>query len=498
MEKKYIFAFDEGTTGTRSIIYDKAGNEVASAYQEFSQIYPQLGWVEHDPMEIYLAQLSTSKRAIDQLGISPHEIAAIGITNQRETTVVWDKATGKPVYNAIVWQDRRTVPLCEELSARGLGGYINQNTGLLIDAYFSATKIRWILDNVEGVRQKAQDGEVLFGTIDSWLIWNLTGGKAHVIDYSNASRTLLFNIRTLQWDDYLLKELDIPRTMLPEVRPSSEVYATTDACIYKGAKIPVAASIGDQQSALFGQTCFEPGAIKATYGTGGSLMMNTGDKLVHSSSGLLTTIAWGIDGKVSYALEGLLYVVGSAVQWLRDELRMVDHASDTAFHANKVENTNGVYFVPAFNGLSAPYWDQNARGAIVGLTRSVTRNHIIRAVLESMAYQIRDVIECMESDSGIKNRELKVDGGACKNDFMLQFQSDILNIPVFRPKVVETTARGAAYLAGLATGFWGSKTELKNTFELEREFIPHISHEKRAELYSNWKSAVRQIIKQKD
>lgn len=494
MEKKYVIAFDAGTTGCRTIVFDKKGNQVSTVYQEFAQIYPNPGWVEHDPQEIWNAQHSTAQRALTQAGIDPNEVAAIGITNQRETTVVWDKETGQPIMNAIVWQDRRTAGYCETLIERGLSDYVKENTGVLIDAYFSGTKIRWMLENVEGARERAERGELLFGTIDSWLIWNLTGGKAHVIDYSNASRTMLFNIKDICWDEHLLHELEIPKAILPEARPSSEIYGTTDPGLFAGAAIPVAGAIGDQQGALFGQTCFKAGMIKATYGTGGSLIMNTGYTPTKSETGMLTTIAWGLDGKVEYALEGLLYTVGSSVQWLRDELKIIYNAADTEHYARQVKDTNGVYFIPAFTGLSAPYWDQNARGAIIGLTRGANRNHLIRATLESMAYQIKDVIGCMEEDSKIQNVELKVDGGACKNNFLLQFQSDLLGIPVLRPKVVETTARGAAFLAGLATGFWSSKDELMDTFDLDRRFDPDIKDEDRDKLYDGWKKAVQCVI----
>lgn len=494
MEKKYIMAFDAGTTGCRAIIFDKQGNQISTVYQEFTQYFPQPGWVEHDAQEIWSAQYSTAQRALSQADIDPREIAGIGITNQRETTVLWDKESGKPVMNAIVWQDRRTAEFCEELEARGLGDYVSETTGLIIDAYFSGTKIKWILDNVEGVREKAERGEILFGTIDSWLIWNLTAGAAHVVDYSNASRTLLFNINTVTWDERMLEEMDIPKSILPTPKPSSEIYGVTDDCRFGGANIPVAGTIGDQQGALFGQACFNAGMVKATYGTGGSLIMNTGYEPTKSKTGLLTTIGWGLDGKVEYAIEGLLYTVGSSVQWLRDELKIILDAGDTDYFARKVKDTNGVYFIPAFTGLSAPYWDQNARGAVIGLTRGANRNHIIRATLESMAYQIKDVIGCMEEDSGIKNKQLKVDGGACKNDFLLQFQADLLDIPVLRPKVVETTARGAAFLAGLATGFWQSKDEIMDTFELDREFQPEMSAEQRDELYSGWQDAVQCVL----
>ncbi|HCM85182.1 MULTISPECIES: glycerol kinase GlpK [Enterococcus] len=492
--QKYMMAFDAGTTGCRTIIFDKAGKEISSAYQEFSQIYPQPGWVEHDPQEIWNAQYGTALRALNQANIVPEQIEGIGITNQRETCVVWDKMTGKPIMNALVWQDRRTADVCEELKAQGHEEYIKENTGLIIDAYFSGTKISWILDNVEGARERAEKGELLCGTIDSWLIWNLSEGAVHVIDYSNASRTQLFNIKEIKWDDHLLEIINVPKQILPQALPSSSVYGVTGKNIFNGAEIKIAASVGDQQGALFGQACFDAGMVKATYGTGGSLIMNTGEKRIESKTGLLTTIAWGLDGKVEYALEGLLYVVGASVQWLRDEMHLVYDSCDTEYLAGKVPDTHGTYFVPAFTGLSAPYWDQNARGAIIGLTRGVNRNHIIRATLESMAYQIKDVVNCMEDDSGIKNVALKVDGGACKNNFVMQFQADLLDIPVMRPKVVETTARGAAFLAGLAVGFWKNKEELLDTFELDAEFVPQMAEEKREKLYDGWKKAVGCVL----
>jgi glycerol kinase len=493
MSKQYVVAFDEGTTGCRTIVFDKDTTIVSEAYQEFKQFYPKPGWVEHNAEEIWAAQLATAEKALKQANIDPASIAAIGITNQRETTVIWDKDTGKPIYNAIVWQDRRTAPICEDLKARGLETYVKENTGLLIDAYFSGTKIKWLLDNVPGARQKAEAGKLLFGTVDSWLIWKLTAGRTHVIDYSNASRTLLFNIRNVDWDDKLLKEMNVPRQILPATRPSSEVYALTDPSVFFGAAVPVAAAIGDQQGALFGQACFAPGKVKATYGTGGSLVMNIGTKPILSKTGLLSTIAWGINGRVEYALEGLLYVVGASVQWLRDELQIIKRSDETDAMASSVPDTNGVYFVPAFVGLSAPYWDQYARGALLGLTRGANRNHIARAALESMAYQIKDVIGCMEQDSGIVTNELKVDGGACRNNFAMQFQSDILGVPVLRPKVTDATARGAAFLAGLATGFWKDQGELTETFELDRRFDPAIGAEKRASLYAGWKKAVDRV-----
>jgi glycerol kinase len=487
-------AFDCGTTSARTIIFNRQGNIVVTSYQEFPQIYPKPGWVEHNPMDIWNAQMKTAKQAIERAGLAPEDIQAIGITNQRETAVIWDKKTGKPLMNAIVWQDRRTANICEELISKDLGSYVKENTGLIIDAYFSATKIKWMLDHVEGAREKADKGELLFGTIDTWLIWNLSGGKVHVTDYSNASRTMLFNIRDIQWDEKLLNELNIPKNILPDVKPSSDIYGETDQNAFFGASIPIASSIGDQQAALFGQACFNEGMTKATYGTGGSLLMNTGENMISSQKGLLTTIAWGVNGKVEYALEGLLYVVGASVQWLRDELNLIQSSEDTEYFAEKVEDTNGVYVVPAFVGLSAPYWDQYARGAILGLTRGANRNHIIRATLESIAYQIRDVIECMEEDSGIVNKELKVDGGACRNNFLMRFQSDLLNVPVLRPEVVESTARGAAYLAGLATGYWRNQEELLDSFRLDRQFNPEMNEQKRTKLYTGWKRAVERAL----
>jgi glycerol kinase len=493
MTKKYVMAFDAGTASNRAILFDHAGQIVSVAQQEFAQIYPKPGWVEHNPMDIWNTQLTVAKQAISQIGASPDEIAAIGITNQRETTIVWEKSTGKPIMNGIVWQDRRTSAICDAMKAKGLTDYVRENTGLVIDAYFSGTKIKWMLDNIPGAREKAEKGELLFGTVDTWLIWNLTGGKVHVTDYSNASRTLLFNIKKVDWDDTLIAELDIPRSMLPKLRPSSDIYGMTDESVLFGSQIPVAAAIGDQQGALFGQACFKSGMVKATYGTGGSLLMNTGDTPIESKSGLLTTVAWGLNDKVEYALEGLLFIVGASVQWLRDELQIVHDSEDTEYFAQKVKDTNGVYFVPAFVGLSAPYWDQYARGAIMGLTRGANRNHVIRATLESMAYQIKDVIGCMEGDSGIINTELKVDGGAAKNNFLMQFQDDFLGVPVLRPKIVESTARGAAFLAGLATGFWKDQAELVDTFELDRRYDPAIDQTQRDKLYAGWRKAVERV-----
>lgn len=493
MAKKYVMAFDAGTTSSRAILFDQMGEIVSLAQQEFPQIYPKPGWVEHNPMDIWNTQLIVATKAINEAGASPDEIAAIGITNQRETTIVWERTTGKPIMNGIVWQDRRTAAICDGMKERGLTDYVRENTGLVIDAYFSGTKIKWMLDNIPGARKKAEEGELLFGTVDTWLIWNLTGGKVHVTDYSNASRTLLFNIKKVDWDGRLLNELDIPRTMLPKLRPSSDIYGMSDESVLFGAQIPVAAAIGDQQGALFGQACFKSGMVKATYGTGGSLLMNTGNTPIESKSGLLTTVAWGVNDRVEYALEGLLFIVGASVQWLRDELKIVHDSEDTEYFAQKVKDTNGVYVVPAFVGLSAPFWDQYARGAIMGLTRGANRNHIIRATLESMAYQIKDVIGCMESDSGIVNTELKVDGGAAKNNFLMQFQADLLGVPVLRPKIVESTARGAAFLAGLATGFWKDQAELMDTFELDRRFSPEIGQAERDRLYAGWQKAVERV-----
>jgi glycerol kinase len=490
---KYVLALDSGTTSCRSILFDHSGNVVSVAAKEFPQLFPKPGWVEHNPEDIRSAQMATAKQVLSQAGLGPKDLSAIGIANQRETTVVWEKSTGKPVTNAIVWQDRRSSAICDELKARGLGEYVKENTGVVIDSYFSGTKIKWILDNVEGARKKAENGELLFGTVDTWLIWNLTAGRVHATDYSNASRTMLFNIKRLEWDERLLGEMGIPRSMLPRVEQSSHVFGLTEESAFFGEKVPVASSIGDQQGALFGQACFKPGMVKATYGTGGTLQMNTGLSPTSSNTGMLTTIAWGIDGKVEYALEGLLYVVGASVQWLRDELKIVDAAKDTEYFAGQVADTDGVYFVPAFVGLSAPHWDQYARGAIMGLTRGTGRNHIIRATLESIAYQIRDVIDCMEKDSGIPLRELKVDGGACMNNFLMQFQADLLAVPILRPKVVESTARGAAFLAGLATGFWKDQKDLLATFELDRRFEPSRDEAWRAKVYAGWKKAVERV-----
>jgi glycerol kinase len=494
MAKKYVMAFDSGTTGIRAILFDRAGNVVSDAAEEHPQIYPGPGWVEHDPQAIWRTQLAVAERAMAAAAATPEEIAGIGITNQRGTTIVWDRTSGLPVANALVWQDRRTAGICDDLKARGLEPYVKETTGLVLDAYFDAPKIRWILDNVPGGQERAERGELLFGSPDCWVTWNLTGGAAHVTDFSNASRTLLYDINRCEWDDRLLDAFGIPRAMLPAVRPSAEVYGTTAVGTTFGGGIPVAAAIGDQQAALFGQACFEPGMVKATYGTGGSLLMNTGARPVPSSTGLLTTIGWGLDGRVEYALEGLIYIMGASVQWLRDELRVIESAAETEAAARRVPDTHGVYVVPAFTGFGAPYWDQYARGAILGITRGFNRDHLIRATLESMAYQIRDVIGGMTSDSGIATREIKVDGGAVRNDFLMQFQADILDVPVLRPKVIESTARGAAFLAGLATGFWKDQHELAGTFELDRRFEPRMDEATREELYEGWQRAVGRAL----
>ena len=490
MSKKYILALDQGTTSSRAILFDQSGKGVGVAQKEFTQIYPKAGWVEHDPMEIWGTQSGVAREVLETSGIRPDEVAAIGITNQRETTIVWEKATGKPIYNAIVWQCRRTASICDKMKADGLEAYVRENTGLVVDAYFSGTKVKWILDNVPGSRERAAKGELLFGNVDTWLIWNLTRGKAHVTDYTNASRTMLFNIKTLQWDEKILAALDIPAAMLPEVKPSSCVYGVTDAQTFGGAEIPIAGDAGDQQAALFGQACFTDGMAKNTYGTGCFMLMNTGEKRVPSHNGLLTTIAWGVDGKVEYALEGSIFVAGAAVQWLRDELKLVNNAAESEGMAESVPDSNGVYVVPAFVGLGAPYWDMYARGTIVGLTRGANRNHIVRATLESIALQTKDVLRAMEEDSGITLKALKVDGGAVANNFLMQFQSDILGVPVDRPKVTETTAMGAAFLAGLAVGFWKDKAEIAAKWNVDRTFKPSMSAEVRDKKYKGWQKAV--------
>ena len=494
MDKRYIMAFDQGTTSSRAIIFDKKGEIQASAQKEFNQIYPHPSWVEHDPMEIWGTQSGVAREVLEKTGIRTDEIAGIGITNQRETTILWNKNTGKPIYNAIVWQCRRTAHICKELKDSGMEDYIKENTGLVVDAYFSGTKIKWILDNVKGARKLAEKGDLLFGNVDTWLIWNLTRGKVHVTDYSNASRTMVFNIKSLKWDENLLKALDIPKSILPRVANSSEVYGYTDELTFGGAKIPIAGIAGDQQAALFGQRCFQPGMAKNTYGTGCFMLMNTGEMIVPSKNGLLTTIAWGIDGKVEYALEGSIFVAGASVQWLRDELRLIRTAEESEDMATSIEDSKGVYMVPAFVGMGAPYWDMYARGTIIGITRGTKAEHIVRATLESIAYQTRDVLEAMEEDSNIKLKSLKVDGGAVVNNFLMQFQSDILNTSVERPKLVETTALGAAYLAGLAVGFWKDREEIYDKYEKDRIFTPSMDKEKREELYRNWKRAVERSL----
>ncbi|BDR33110.1 glycerol kinase [Photobacterium damselae subsp. damselae] len=489
-EQKYIVALDQGTTSSRAVVLDQNANIICSSQREFTQIYPKSGWVEHDPLEIYATQSSTLVEALAKAGIRSDQVAAIGITNQRETTIVWDKTTGKPVYNAIVWQCRRTAYICEDLKQQGLTDYIRDNTGLVVDPYFSGTKIKWILDHVEGAREQAEAGNLLFGTVDTWLIWKMTQGRVHVTDYTNASRTMLFNINTLEWDEKLLKALDIPLSMMPEVKPSSQVYGQTNIGGKGGTRIPIAGIAGDQQAALFGQMCVEPGQAKNTYGTGCFLLMNTGKEKVSSSNGLLTTLACGPKGDVAYALEGAVFMGGASIQWLRDEVKLLDDAKDSEYFAEKVGSANGVYVVPAFTGLGAPYWDPYARGAIVGLTRGVNSNHIIRATLESVAYQTRDVLDAMQTDSGIKLGTLRVDGGAVANNFLMQFQSDILAAEVHRPVVTEVTALGAAYLAGLAVGFWDSIDELQNKAQLDRKFVPCQDDNKRNRRYRGWKRAV--------
>ena len=487
---KYIMALDAGTTSNRCILFNEKGKMCSVAQREFTQYFPQPGWVEHDADEIWASQLGVAVEAMNMIGASAKDIAAIGITNQRETAIVWDKNTGEPVYHAIVWQCRRTSKLCDALKEKGLTEKFKQKTGLVIDAYFSATKVKWILDNVPDARQKAENGDLLFGTVETWLIWKLTKGEVHVTDYSNASRTMLFNINTLEWDDEILAELNIPKCMLPEVKPSSCIYGQADPS-YLGGAIPIAGAAGDQQAALFGQTCFTAGEAKNTYGTGCFLLMNTGEKPVFSDNGLVTTIAWGLDGKVNYALEGSIFVAGAAVQWLRDELRVIDSAADSEYMAKKVKDTNGCYVVPAFTGLGAPYWDQYARGTIVGITRGVNKYHIIRATLDSIAYQVNDVLSAMEADSKIQITSLKVDGGASANDFLMQTQADIVNVPVIRPQCVETTAMGAACLAGLAVGYWAGKEEVMKNWASDCTFQPSIEKTDRAQRIKGWKKAVK-------
>ncbi len=487
---KYIMALDLGTTSCRCIIFDKNGRICSAAQKEFTQYFPQPGWVEHDAEEIWATQTGLMYEAMSKIDITINEIAGIGITNQRETTVLWDKETGRPVHKAIVWQCRRTAGYCDELKKLGMAEFFRSKTGLVLDAYFSATKLRWLLDNATGARERAEKGELLFGTVDSWIIWKLTGGKVHVTDYSNASRTMLFNIHTLKWDEEILRVLKIPQQILPEVKPSSHVYGYTDSKLF-GREVPIAGAGGDQQCALFGQTCFERGEVKNTYGTGGFMLMNTGTSPVNSHNGLVTTIAWGVDDKVEYALEGSIFVAGAAVQWLRDELGLIRDAAESEVLAKSVPDANGCYVVPAFVGLGAPYWDQYARGAIVGLTRGVNRNHIVRATLESIAYQVNDVLMAMQEDSGMPITSLRVDGGACDNDFLMQFQADILNTSVVRPYCIETTAMGAAYLAGLAVGYWRSKEEILANHVIAAEFKPQMGQAKRENLLQGWHNAVK-------
>lgn len=491
--EKYIVALDQGTTSSRAIIFDKNQNIIGVSQKEFRQIYPKEGWVEHDPMEIWGSQYSVLQEVMATSNITQNQLAAIGITNQRETTIVWDKNTGVPIYNAIVWQCRRTAPICEELKKDGFGEYIRENTGLLIDAYFSGTKVKWILDNVEGAREKADKGDLLFGTVDTWIVWKLTGGKVHVTDYTNASRTMLFNIKTLKWDEKILNKLEIPANMLPEVRNSSEIYGYANLGGEGGVRVPIAGIAGDQQAALFGQCCFEKGSAKNTYGTGCFLLMNTGDEIIRSKNGLVTTIAIGLDNKVQYALEGSVFVGGAVIQWIRDELRLINDAADTEYFAGKVEDNGGVYVVPAFVGLGAPYWDMYARGAIFGLTRGANRNHIIRAALESIAYQSKAVIDAMSEDAGYRIEKLKVDGGASRNNLLMQFQADIINGEVTRPIISETTALGAAYLAGLAVGFWSSREEIAKSWFASKTYIPSMEDSERQKLYSGWKKAVSRV-----
>ena len=490
---KYIMSFDAGTTSNRCILFDQQGRVCSAAQKEFTQIFPRPGWVEHDANEIWATQLGVAVEAMGKIGATAADIAAIGITNQRETTVVWDKVTGEPVCNAIVWQCRRTSAYCDQLKAEGHADAIRRKTGLVVDAYFSGPKLKWILDHVPGARERAKRGELLFGTVGTWLIWKLTGGQVHITDYSNASRTMLFNLSTLSWDEDILRLLDIPASLLPTPVPSSGVYGAT-APHFFGGPIPIAGAAGDQQAALFGQTCFAPGQAKNTYGTGCFLLMNTGETPVFSQNGLVTTVAWGLGGKVSYALEGSIFVAGAAIQWLRDEMRLIDSAADSEYHAGKVPDTNGCYVVPAFTGLGAPYWDQYARGAIVGLTRGVNKNHIIRATLESIAYQVSDVLEAMKADAGIELTSLKVDGGASANNVLMQLQADILQATVLRPVCVETTALGAAYLAGLAAGYWSGTEDIRRNWAVDRTFTPSISPAQRDEKVQGWRRAVQRAF----
>lgn len=488
--RKFIIALDQGTTSSRSVLFDQKGQIVDIAQQEFTQIFPKSGWVEHDPMEILSSQMETLSNLIKKNDVSANEIAAMGITNQRETTVVWDKTTGKPVYNAIVWQDKRTANICERLKKEGYEAYIRENTGLMVDSYFSGTKISWILENVEGAKSKAEAGDLLVGTVDSWLVWNLTNRKVHATDYSNASRTLVYNIKSLKWDDKLLKALNIPKSMLPEARPSSGDFGSYEL---NGVAIPIAGIAGDQQAALFGQACFEPGMAKNTYGTGCFMLMNTGEELQHSYNGLLTTIAWGLDGKVYYALEGSVFIAGAAIQWLRDALQIIENAGDSQGIAESLKDNHDVVVVPAFAGLGGPYWDMYARGAIFGLTRDTGKDHITKATLDSLAFQTRDILEAMQKDSGIELKELKVDGGAAANNYLMQFQADILGTKVERPEVIESTAQGAAYLAGISVGLW-KKEDIVNNRIIEEQFIPSMGSEMREKLYATWQKAVKRSM----
>lgn len=491
MNEKYVMAIDEGTTSTRAIIFNKKGDKVADAQREFRQIFPHPGWVEHDANEIWQAVLSTIANCFIESGIKPNQIQGIGITNQRETTVIWDKKTGLPIYHAIVWQSRQSEGIAEKMRKDGLANEIHEKTGLLIDPYFSATKIRWILDHVDGAQKRAEDGELSFGTIDSWLVWKLTGGKVHITDYTNASRTMLFNIHDLKWDKDILKYLNIPEQMLPEVRSNSELYGKTTTYHFYGSEVPISGMAGDQQAALFGQMAFESGMVKNTYGTGAFVVMNTGNKIKLSENNLLTTIAYGINGKINYALEGSIYVAGSAVQWLRDQMKLIDHASDSYEAAMESKDDNEVYVVPAFTGLGAPYWDPDARGSVFGITRGTTRQDFIKATLQSIAYQSRDVVDTMKKDTKVNIPVLKVDGGAANNDYLMQFQADILNTPVQKAPDLETTALGAAFLAGLAVGYWKNIDEIKDKYANGKKFMPKMSDGERKKLYSNWKLAVK-------
>lgn len=491
MTKKFMMALDQGTTSSRAILFDEEGKIFHTSQQEFTQHFPQSGWVEHDPEQIWSSILSVIAGVLSEKNVSATQVEGIGITNQRETTVVWDKHTGKPVYNAIVWQSRQTADICQQLKDAGHEEMVREKTGLLIDAYFSGTKVKWILDNVEGAREKAEAGDLLFGTIDTWIIWKLTNGAVHVTDYSNASRTLMYNIFDLKWDDELLDMLTVPKSMLPEVKPSSEIYGKTASKHFFGQEIPIAGIAGDQQAALFGQACFEEGMVKNTYGTGCFMLMNTGEKAVRSKNGLLTTLAWGLDGKVTYALEGSIFVAGSAIQWLRDGLRMFRNSAESENYAKRVASTEGVYMVPAFVGLGTPYWDSEVRGAFFGLTRGTTKEHFVRATLESLAYQTKDVLDAMEEDSGIPLHRLRVDGGAVKNDFLMQFQSDLLHVPVERPEINETTGLGAAYLAGLAVGFWESKEKIAEYWKLDKDFEPKMDEDNVKKLVDGWHKAVK-------